>query len=281
MHLIWKNAFGFAAFAATLVSPGAHAAQAGRERDASSGPLQAPNRRVFTLRLKDGEYQRLLYVASGPVKATIVMLPGGAGNVGIAANGSLAHGDNFLVRTRGLWTAKGFAVVIPDAIGRQSLRGQRHTVRYAHVVERIVAFAEKESKTPVFLLGTSQGAIAAANAAANAQPGTVAGVALTESVSRSGGSHETVFDADLAAIRVPVLIVANKRDRCPVARPADAARIAAALSGSPSVTVSTVTGGSDRSGRPCGSLSPHGYRGMEQRVVGIIGRWMLKASTSH
>ena len=81
----------------------------------------------------------------------------------------------------------------------------------------------------MFLLGTSQGSIAAMNSAAHLRDGQIAGLVLTRSVSRLGGSHETVFDAQPDRVNVPVLVVANSVDRCGVASPLDAPKIAAAL----------------------------------------------------
>jgi hypothetical protein len=36
-----------------------------------------------------------------------------------------------------------------------------------------------------------------------------------------------------------------------------------------------VSGGIDGSSNPCGSLTPHGYCGMEAQVIGIISDWIL------
>jgi hypothetical protein len=125
----------------------------------------------------------------------------------------------------------------------------------------------------VFLLGTSQGSIAAMNGAAHLGPDAIAGVVLTESVSRLGGSHETVFDAEPQAVTVPALVVANRDDRCQVSPPADAQKIADAMTKSPQVRVLRVEGGTTRS-RDCGSLSPHGYYGIEDTVVDKIVDWL-------
>ncbi|MEP9351086.1 alpha/beta fold hydrolase [Xanthobacter sp. KR7-225] len=227
-----------------------------------------------------GRAQRVVLVAPPAPRAVLVMLPGGAGNVGIRPDGTLARGDNFLVRTRAQFAARGFAVLIPDAAGTGNLRGRRRTPAYGDVVRALAAFAGKQTGRPVFLVGTSQGAIAAANGAARAPAGQmtgqitgeVAGLVLTEAVSVLGGSRESVYDADLAAVRVPVLILANRDDACPVSPPAQAPKIAAALSGAPSVTVEEVAGG--RPGKPCGALSPHGYLGIEDEVVGLISAWI-------
>ncbi|MBS4074249.1 alpha/beta hydrolase [Ameyamaea chiangmaiensis] len=203
------------------------------------------------------------------------MLPGGAGDVGIRPDGTVRHGANFVVRTRALWAARGYAVVLADAPDDMTLRGVRSTPAYADRVAALVRLARERFGAPVFLLGTSQGSIAAMNGAAHAPPGTLAGVILSEPVSVLGGSHETVFDADPEGVRVPVLIVVNRDDRCPVAPPGAAAAIRAALSASPDVSVLSVSGGRDEDGTPCGSLSPHGYAGIETPVVDGIGRWVL------
>ena len=247
----------------------------------TAGPLRAspqdgfaaPGEQVFDLPVDGGGRQRLLSAPSPRPVGSLVMLPGGAGDLGLEESGDLRHGMNFVVRTRALWVEAGYSVIIPDGRGT-SLRGERSGPDYAAVVADLVRFARARTLGPVFLLGTSQGAIAALNGAAHAPPGTLAGVVLTESVSRMGASRETVFDADPGAVRVPVLVVANRDDRCRVAPPEDAARIAAALTRSPDASVEMVSGGETRSRSPCGSLTPHGYYGIEATVVGRIVRWL-------
>jgi hypothetical protein len=202
------------------------------------------------------------------------MLPGGAGDVGVESDGDVRHGDNFVVRTRSMWTAQGYAVVIPDSIDRTNLRGSRSSAGYAGVVARLVTFAHAQAPGPVFLLGTSQGSIAAMNGAAHARPGSVAGVVLTESVSVQGGSHETVFDADPQDVRIPALVVANRDDACRVAPPANAVRIKQSMAHSPDASIAYVSGGQTRSGNACGSLTPHGYFGIETQVVALIASWL-------
>lgn len=239
-------------------------------------PASAGSERITDLPLHDGSHQRVLYDTPANPRATIVMLPGGAGDVGIRRNGDLRHDDNFVVRTRELWMSRGFAVVIPDALDHDNLRGMRSSPAYAALVGDLVHFAHQQSSVPVFLLGTSQGSIAAMNGAAHSDPTQLAGVVLTESVSVPGGSHETVFQADPQDVRVPALVVANRDDQCDVAPPDNAPRIAAAMSASPSVKVIQVSGGIQHSSNTCGSLTPHGYYGIETQVVTAIADWMAQ-----
>jgi hypothetical protein len=229
---------------------------------------------VVDLPLPDGDHQRVLLDIPPKPKAVIVMLPGGAGDIGLTRSGYIRHDKNFVVRSRELWTARSYAVLIPDTIDRDNLRGQRSSPEYAHLVDGLINFAHDHVAAPVFLLGTSQGSIAAMNGAAHAPSGSLAGVVLTESVSVMGGSHETVFDADPQDVRVPALVVANTDDRCNVAPPDMAPKIASAMNHAPDVKVVTVSGGTSKSSKDCGSLTPHGYYGIEDQVVSLISDWM-------
>jgi hypothetical protein len=229
---------------------------------------------VFDLSLRNGERQRVLYATPSNPKAIIVMLPGGAGDIGIERTGDVRHDDNFVVRTRNLWVARGYAVLIPDTVDGDNLRGLRSSPAYAALVGELVGFAHTKSSVPVFLLGTSQGSIAAMNGAAHLPAAQLAGVVLTESVSRQGGSHETVFQASPQDVRVPALVVANHDDRCAVAPPEDAPRIVAAMSHSAQARVLYVNGDTSQSSKACGSLTPHGYYGIEPMVVDRIADWM-------
>jgi hypothetical protein len=230
---------------------------------------------VLNLPVGAQQHQRILYVAPAHPERAIVMMPGGSAEADIERSGDIRHDENFVIRTRNLWVERGYAVIIPDALDHESLRGMRSSPEYAAVVDALVQFARtKVTDGPIFLLGTSQGSIAAMNGAAHARPGQLAGVVLTESVSRLGGSHETVFDADPAGVRVPALVVANRDDACDVAPPTDAPKIARSMANSPGVRVLYVSGGVSSSRKACGSLTPHGYYGIEQPVVAQIADWM-------
>lgn len=242
--------------------------------DAAATPSAAQGEQAVDLPVTGGVTQRVLYTTPAHPRATLVMLPGGAGDVGLSDDGDVRHDNNFVIRTRALWVARGYAVLVPDTVDRANLRGVRSSPQYAALVGDLARFAKSQAKAPVFLLGTSQGSIAAMNGAAHAPAGLIAGLILTESVSRLGGSHETVFSASPEQVRVPALVVANRDDQCDVAPPQDAPRIAAAMTASPKVDVQYVSGGFDKSRKACGSLTPHGYYGIEAQVVDGISSWI-------
>ena len=176
--------FSFALLATLFASSAARATDTGvREWPPQRSAIEATSvargatERVFKLPPSSGERQRILYVALHALpRATVVMLPGGAGNIELTGDGEVRRGENFVVRTREMCAAKGYAVVIPDTIDHANLRGVRSSSEYASVVEALIRFAYAQAPGPVFLLGTSQSSIAAANGATHSDPGTLAGV---------------------------------------------------------------------------------------------------------
>ncbi|MFC0577781.1 alpha/beta hydrolase [Paraburkholderia solisilvae] len=253
------------------------------ENPGSIASADARDTLVRDLPLDGGGYQRVLfYGPKAGMRGIIVMFPGGADEIGIERDGAIRSGDNFVVRTRELWARRKYGVVIVDAIDHRSMRGQRSTAEYAAVTQTILGFAHSLSNVPVWVMGTSQGSIAAMNAASHAGPGELAGVVLTESVSVVGKSRETVFDAQPQDVRAPALIVANRDDRCWVAPPSMANEIAHAMRNA-QPTVLFEQGGVARSSNDCGSRSPHGYWGIDEKVVNDIDRWMQDVSptTAH
>ncbi len=85
---------------------------------------------MVDLPLGDGLGQRVLYDAPPHPRATLVMLPGGSGDIGVRRDGDLRHADNFVIRTRADWVARGYAVLIPDTVDQANLRGVRSSPAY-------------------------------------------------------------------------------------------------------------------------------------------------------
>jgi hypothetical protein len=239
-------------------------------------PLQSGGGTVSDLPLEGSNFQRVLYLPPArDAKGLMIMFAGGTGELDIDKHGRIKNAKNFVVRSSDLWRERGYGVLLVDALDHRSLRGQRSTAAYAGVIARIVAFARETTRAPLWVLGTSQGSIAAMNAASHAGQNGIAGLILTESVSILGGSHETVFDSHPENVRVPSLVVANRDDQCKVAPPSMANAIAQAIHNA-RVTVLNVSGGVQHSQDNCGSLTPHGYYGIEDKVVDGIVDWMQK-----
>jgi pimeloyl-ACP methyl ester carboxylesterase len=237
-----------------------------------------PPATVSDLRLPGNSVERVLYLSAAPASATVVLLPGGDGVISIDGTGGVAPGGNFLVRTRALWAAQGFNVVLPAPPDVQSLLGRRSKPGYAAALDQVIDFARSRSSVPVWVIGTSQGSVAAANAAAHLS-GKLAGVVLTSSVTEWSGSGETSFDTNPALIQIPALVVANTSDTCRASPPADAPRLLASMVRSPRKDLLLVDSRQIRSD-PCEAMAPHGYLGIETMVVQRIGDW-IKGTPGH
>jgi len=103
-----------------------------------------------------------------------------------------------------------------------------------------------------------------------------AALVLTSSVTPTSKAmvSETVFVAGLDRVTVPTLIVANADDDCVVTPPSDAEAIRRALTRAPKAEVMMFAGGSPPRSEACLGLSPHGYLGIEARVVDGIAAWV-------
>lgn len=229
------------------------------------------------LPLASGNTERVLLIpASQQPRATVVLLPGGDGVIGIGPAGSIDRSGNFLVRTRQSWLPRGISALVVGPMNGNSLLGIRHTPAYAAALAAAIDFARSQSSAPVWLIGTSQGSTAAANGAAHL-PGRVAGVVLTASVTERNRSGETVFDADPGAIAVPALVVSNQYDSCVASPPGDGPRLLAALARAPRREF-VVVASSELRGDPCEAYSPHGYFGIEDQVIQRISDWIAASS---
>lgn len=229
-----------------------------------------------------GGKQRVLYMAPANPVAALIMFPGGDGVIKLGSDGTPLAGGNFLVRTRDSWVKQGMAVAIPDVpANMRVLYGNRTTADYADDIGQIVAYVRTQTKAPIWLVGTSQGTNAAVGGASRMTKGEIAGVVLTSTLTRQGGRaelKETVFQVNLAAINVPVLILSHTNDQCNLTPPSDGASLKAALKGSPKVEVQTASGGLPPISPPCEAKAQHGFYGIEDQVVAQISGW-IKANT--
>ena len=219
--------------------------------------------------------------------AVLVLLAGGPGYVSLDAQGCPRKlTGNSLVRSRDLFHKSGFATALVDAPtgyrGADGLGGFRLSKQHAEDLGRVIADVRRRTKLPVWLVGTSRGAISAANAASRLK-GEAApdGLILTSPVTsgRTGGRKawvaQTTLDAPLEAIRMPVLVVAHAADTCIRTPPRFIGRITARTNGS---REQTVTVGSGRPGAPsvdaCAGRTPHGFLGQEAEVAAGMARFI-------
>ena len=237
-------------------------------------------REVVTLGVGDGVTQSyLLAVPEGGPQAVAILFPGGYGKIDLAAiAGRLAlERGNFLVRARGQFVDRGVATAVlaapsdqPSGMTDEFRLGPRHAADVAAVVADVKT---RLPGVPVFLVGTSRGSVSAGPVGARIGEA-VAGVVLTSSM--FGATHPRAPEPgpglsrfDFATLRVPVLLVHHRDDKCGSTAYADARHL------SKRFPLVSVKGGLPARSAPCEALSAHGYLGQEAETVEAMVGWML------
>jgi hypothetical protein len=223
--------------------------------------------------------------------AVLVLLVGGPGYLKLDERGcphKLA--SNSLVRSRELFHKAGLATALVDAPsdhhGDDGLGGFRLSTEHAEDLGKVVADLRQRTKLPVWLVGTSRGALSAANAASFLKGAAAPdGLILTSPVTsgRTGGQKpwiaQTAFDVQLEEIRVPVLLVVHADDTCIRTPPALIGGVMARTNGVRKQTV-TMRGieGSVAAAAPsveaCRGRVAHGFFGQEAEVAEGLARFV-------
>ncbi len=213
--------------------------------------------------------------------ASLVLFMGGRGALGLQRAPLGPRNTNFLVRSRQRFAERGFLVAVPDVPSDRSgdaLVRFRTGAEHATDVRALIAALRAEAAVPVWLVGTSMGSVSAASVAARLSEDGPDGIVLTSSVmgmSREMG--ESLQDVALDRIRVPVLVVHHRDDGCPASRYADTSWAMRRLSATPKKELLTFSGGDAPQSPACEPLAPHGYFGIEERVIEAITAWITAA----
>jgi dienelactone hydrolase len=234
--------------------------------------------------------------------AVLALFIGGEGTLGltraVGANPQVNTGSpNFLARNRYHFAAQGFVVAVVDAatdfnahthlltkdpsgfVHGSGLRGHRLPDRPLlvdrHLVDLRAVMADLRARyplLPIWAVGTSRGTVSAALTATLVNP-PADGLVLTSSLTGPDAS-EDMSGVALDSITAPVLIVTHLDDTCPVTRPEDSDALRHRLSASSRVHVMHISGGSTPVSNGCDALAPHGFFGVDQKVVEAITKWI-------
>jgi pimeloyl-ACP methyl ester carboxylesterase len=245
-----------------------------------SAHAQSPQ--VVDLPTRPGVTERMLVLQPQQATATVVLLTGGNGEVGIAGDGTPARPANFLVRSRDRFVRAGLATIVLDVPSDRRkppfLDGDfRASPEHAADIGAVVQWARAHFGRKVWLVGTSRGTQSAAAAAlVLAGPQAPDGLVLTSTIlgrsARGSVTVPPVPEMDLGKLQQPVLVVHHAQDPCPICDPAQLPALMAKLPPG-HATLLTYTGGQSV-GPACRPRSHHGYNGIEDRVVADIGAWI-------
>ena len=212
----------------------------------------------------------------GSPAASLILFTGGDGKLRRYGPANIRSG-NFLVRSRDLFVAQGFAVAVIDAPSDESSgMGDDFRVSNAHRrdIGFVIAWLRQRVPAPVWLVGTSMGTLSAAYGA-TLQPGGADGVVLTSSVTASSRRvGNTVYDARPIDVKIPTLIVHNREDGCVVCPFTDIPDLLGRFKNAPRKQLIAFQGGDPPITDACEALSRHGYLGLETQVVAGIAEWI-------
>jgi hypothetical protein len=232
----------------------------------STGVLELASRPGVTLKV-------LAEAPAGPPSgATLVLLMGGTGQLGIYPNGTLQRDSHFLARVRGLLTARGHATVLVDAPSdRRDLGGDfRESTEHAADLAAVIAHARKAFGKPVWLVGHSRGTHSAVTAAVRlsgdaAPDGIVLAAAILERSRLGSATAKPLQESGVESLRMPVLVLHHLQDGCQVSPAAKLPELQAKLPAATSRVI-TYQGGNSR-GAFCEVQAFHSFNGIEQQVV--------------
>jgi hypothetical protein len=87
---------------------------------------------------------------------------------------------------------------------------------------------------------------------------------------------EDLSQVDLESIRAPALIVSHQGDLCAFTNPEDSKALRKRFVASERAKFQDFNGGSAPLSDPCDPLAPHGFFGIDQKVVDAITKWIRR-----
>lgn len=258
---------------------------------AACAPAAAAQTRCGELRQFDppsgGRFAVSIAAPTAAPAMVFVLLPGGTGLVDLDAQGCpRALRGNSLIRAIPNFVAGGVVTALVDAPadwrGQHGLSTFRIESGHAAALGLAIGALRETYRVPVWVVGTSRGAISAANAASRLTGSAAAdGVVLTSPVSAGSRGNlpfvsQDVFQLPLSRIAIPLFVLGHAGDGCGRSPPANVPRIADAASASPRKRALVLTGGPGAPAndpQACEGRSPHGFVDQEDEMAAMILRF--------
>ncbi len=240
---------------------------------------------LVRLQPRPGVELRLGVEAPPNAPVIAILFAGGHGKIQLGDGGQPAGlRGNFLIRARGHLASRGIGIVMVDAPsdrqGDRGMFGWRQSAEHAADIGVAVSALRQRFQRPIWLVGTSAGTVSVANAAARLSgPARPDGIVLTATITRQvRGRGFTVFDVGIGAYSGPALVASHEGDACEATPPGDAPRVLAALTGARPKKLLMFSGGSPPQSAPCEARAPHGFLGIEARVMNAVADFILRPS---
>lgn len=235
---------------------------------------------VHDIPTRAGVSQRVLIHEVKNPEAAVVLFAGGHGGLQLSPDGAFSWGkNNFLIRTRNLFTDRRLLTVVIDSPSdRQSkpwLHDFRQTVDHLQDVRTVIAWLRQKFDVPVWLIGTSRGTQSVAYVASElSKADGPDGIVLTSTI-LSDQRMIPVPLLPLDKILIPVLVVHHEADGCDHCKFSEINSVMEKLGDAVRKQLLTFKGGHSV-GDPCAGMSYHGFNGIEASVVSAISDWIIK-----
>jgi hypothetical protein len=250
---------------------------------AGVSPAFAQSETVLEVESRGQKVRSLLLRPANP-GASVILLAGGHGKLDLGVDGRIGWGaGNQLVRTRAGYAQAGFVTAVPDIAPDLKTPGgvvnyYRINAPHAQDIGALVTHL-RAHKSPVVVVGTSRGAISAANAVAKlsgaARPDAmVLTAAMLMTMDAKTPSVQRAAGDDAKRLQIPTLIVGHKKDRCRWTEPSSITAFKAWYERGGRTPDVVILDGPEGRGDPCEAQSAHGFAGIDGQVVTTVTGWI-------
>lgn len=214
--------------------------------------------------------------------AVLVLYIGGDGTMNFAAGAVNNGSPNTVARNRYHFAAEGYVVALVDAANDFNatpigLRNRR--LGAAHLVDLNAVMADLRNRyagLPIWSVGHSRGTLSAAVTAISVEPPADGLVLMSSLTGNPATPSEDLSSLDIESIRAPALIVSHQGDTCAFTNPEDSRALRKRFIASERAKFRDFNGGSAPLTDPCDPLAPHGFFGIDQKVVDAITKWVRR-----
>jgi len=214
--------------------------------------------------------------------AVLVLYIGGDGTLNLGAGQVNTGSPNTVARNRYHFAAEGFVVAVVDAandfnLSPIGLSGRR--LGQAHLTDLQAVMADLRARypgLPIWGVGHSRGTLSAAVTAVSVQPPADGLVLMSSLTGDPANPTEDLSQVDLESITGPALIVSHQGDVCAFTNPADSKALRKRFTASERAKFRDFNGGSAPLTDPCDPLAPHGFFGIDQKVVDAVTKWIKR-----
>jgi len=216
---------------------------------------------------------------NGPAAAWALLLVGGEGALNLSDAGAprTALSSIYVIRSRQHLTSAGIGVVVVDMPSDRPSGAKpafRRSAEHMADVGAVVRTIRQRFGRPVWIVGHSNGAISAGNAARSLSGAERPdGLVMTSSTNIKTRRDPSAPVNPIPYTR-PVLVIAHKSDGCSLSPPSDAPVLLAAFTAAKPKALRIFAGGSGLRGDPCHGGSYHSFIGIEAEVMAAIAAFI-------